>query len=150
MATTVRRKPAFSPVQAFTEHLSLKADASKIGKRADTLKTRLKDWLKTDPSDVYANENGSRFYDLDATLTIDGVDYSGMELRRSVSTKFDEEVAEKILVKKDVLAEAQSSYIDQDKIYRLHQEGKITDRDLEKMFVESESFAFWPVKGEVD
>jgi hypothetical protein len=70
-------------------------------------------------------------------------------MRRSVSTVFNEETAEPILKRKGVLDEALSTYIDQEKVYRLLAEGKISEKDIEKMFEEKESFAFWPVEGEV-
>lgn len=154
MATTVKRKTKFNPVTDFAQHLSLKDEASKITKRSEALKTRLKDFLKGGTADVYENENGSKFYDLDETITVGGQEYSGMELRRSVSSKFNEETAEKVLTKKaskdpEIVNDAQSSYIDQDKIYRLLQEDRLTEKEVESMFEESESFAFWPVKGEV-
>lgn len=151
MVTTVtKKKAAIDPVATFQEHILLKHQAAKIVSRIDALKKRLKDGF-TGFSNVYKNENGSLFYDLPATITVEGVDYAGMELRRNVSTKFNEETAEKILERKGVLKEAQSTlvYIDQDKVSRLQQEGKITEKDIDKMFDEDESWAFWPVKGAV-
>lgn len=148
--TTVRRKPktAFNPVHAFTEHLMLKDQASKISTRSEALKKRLKEWLPT-AAEGYQNENGSVFVDLDETVEVAGQSYRGMELRRSVSPKFDEDEATKILKKKGVYEEALTPVLDQDKIYVLVQEGKITEKDIDKMFTTTESFAFWPVKGEV-
>lgn len=156
MATTVRRKAKFDPTSDFAQHLALKADAAKITKRSDALKARLKDFLSKGAPEVRENENGSKFLDLDETITVDGVDYSGMELRRTVPTPlFNEETAEKILKRKaakdpEIVQDAQSSYIDQDKIYRLLQEDRLTEKDVEAMFEEQDpKWAFWPVKGEV-
>jgi hypothetical protein len=145
VVTTVRRT-AFNAVDTFTQHLALKAQASTITARSEALKKRLKEWL---PTAGTPNENGSYFVDLDETVLVNGQPYSGMELRRAVSTRFVEDEAEKILKRKGVYEEATSPVLDQDKIYRLVQEGKITEKDLDKMFTESESFSFWPVKGEV-
>jgi hypothetical protein len=152
VATELRRRTAFDPVTTFREHMVLKAEGSRITKRATALKDRLKKWLPEAP-EGYENEKGSVFVDLEETLTVDGKSYRGMELRRSVSTKFDEDEAAKVLRRKQekdptILADAQSSYIDQDKIYRLVAEGRITEKELAKMLPESESFAFWPVEGE--
>jgi hypothetical protein len=153
VATELRRRTAFDPVTTFREHMVLKAEGSRITKRATALKDRLKKWLPEAP-EGYENEKGSVFVDLEETLEVDGKAYRGMELRKSVSTKFDEEEAARILnlktaKDKTILADAQSSYIDQDKVYRLLAEGRITEKDLDKMFKESESYAFWPVEGEV-
>lgn len=146
--TTVKRATAFNPVQTFKEHLALKSDAATITKRSEALKKRLKEWLPN-ASEAYQNEQGSVFVDLDETVEVGGQPYRGMELRRSVSSLFNEDEAEKILRRKGVYEEALTPVLDQDKIYRLVQEGKISEKDVDKMFEERESFAFWPVKGEV-
>lgn len=147
MATTVRRK-AFNAVDTFKQHLVLKAEASTITSRSNALKTRLKEYLPQAP-EAYTNDTGSIFVDLEETVEVNGQPFKGMEMRRSVGTKFNEETAEKILARKGVLAEAQSSYVDQEKVYTLLAQEKITEKDLDKMFEETETFAFWPVKGEV-
>lgn len=150
MTTKIKRtKDALDVAATFTQHLTLKADAKRITTRSEALKKRLKDFLLARQGDVYASETGSLFYDLPETVEVDGTEYSGMELRRSVTTKFDEDVAEAILKKKGVYEEALTPVIDQDKVLRLQQEGKITEKDIDKMFVAGEQFAFWPVKGEV-
>ncbi len=146
MATTRRNK--INPVEVFRQHLGVKHEAGLLTKRADALKKTLKEFIPGAAA-AYTNEQGSLFLDLDETIEVGGQPYKGMELRRSVPVKFDEEAAEKILTRKGVLEEAQSSYIDQEKIYTLLAQGKITEKDLDKMFVEGEAFAFWPVKGEV-
>lgn len=148
MVTKVRRATAFNPVQTFKEHLVLKSEAATITKRSEALKKRIKEWLP-EAAEGYQNEQGSVFVDLDETIEVSGQPYKGMELRRSVSTLFNEDTAETILKRKGVYEEALTPVLDQDKIYRLVQEGKITEKDLDKMFEQKESFAFWPVKGEV-
>jgi hypothetical protein len=150
VATRISRssKAAFDAVSTFVQHMTLKEDAKKITSRSEALKKRLKEYLPT-AEDAYANEQGSIFLDLPETVEVSGQPYKGMELRRSVGTKFNEETAETILKRKGVLEEALSTFIDQEKVYVLVQEGKITEKDIDKMFEETESFAFWPVKGEV-
>lgn len=150
MATTVKRKTKTNPVQIFSEHIVLKREAATITTRSNALKDRIKKWFLDEAGDeVYENEQGSKFFDFSDTISDGKDDYKGMELRRQVSTTFNEEKAETILKRAGVYEEALSSYVDQDKIARLHQEGKITDKQLDDMFEESERFAFWPVKGEV-
>jgi hypothetical protein len=150
--TAVRRKPkaeAVDPVQDFAQHIVLKREASTLTTRANKVKDRLKQWFLETPTDeVYENENGSKFLDFPETIS-DGKDtYTGMELRRSTPVKFHEDVAEKILKRKGVYEEALEPVLSQDKIYALQQEGKITEADLDKMFVAGEQWAFWPVKGD--
>lgn len=150
MVTKVKRATALNPEQVFSEHIVLKREASTISTRANALKDRLKKWFQESASDeVYENENGSKFFDFSSTISDGKDEYKGMELRRSVSTVFDEDTAETILKRKGVYEEALTPVLDQDKIYRLVQEGKISEKDLDKMFEQKESFAFWPVKGEV-
>ena len=153
MTTRVSRKKPLSRSEVFTsfkEHITLKSQAATITARSEKLKKDLKTWL-ADNFDV-ENEQGSKFVNFPETvLDSKGVAYSGMELRRSVpSPLFDEEKAERILEKKGLLEEALSTYVDQEKVYRLLQEGKISERDLDRMqFQGDPSWAFWPVKGEV-
>lgn len=160
MTTTIKRKPksaveAVDPKQTFAQHILLKREASTLTTRSNSLKDRLKKWFNDRASDeIYENEKGSLFFDFDETISDGKDEYRGMELRRSTTVKFDEEVAEQILARKakkdpTILEDAQSAYIDQEKIYRLVQEGRITQAELDKMMPESESFAFWAIKGEV-
>lgn len=147
--TAVRRRTAFDPVATFRDHLQAKLVGKVLTNRADALKKRLKEYFEV-ADEVYTNEQGSQFIDLPKTLEVEGKKFKGMELRRTVRTSFDEERAEQILNRKGVLKEALSTYVDQEKVLRLVQEGRITEKDLGKMLSETESFAFWPVEGEVD
>jgi hypothetical protein len=150
VATQVRRNTQQAVESVFAEHITLKRQGSVLTTRADALKSKLKDWFKSTASDdVYENEQGSKFYDFPETISDGKETYKGMELRRSVSAKFNEDEATKILQRKGVYNEALTPVLDQDKIYVLLQEGKITEKDIDKMFEETESFAFWPLKGEV-
>jgi hypothetical protein len=148
--TTVRRKTRFNPVQAFKEHLALKKEAATIGSRADAQKKRLKEWLPDAPG-AYTSETGSVFYDLPETVEVAGEPYKGMELRRSVKSTFNEDTADEILTAKGAAIHraALSTYVDQEKVLRLVAEGKISEEELDKMFDTTETYAFWPVKGEV-
>lgn len=149
MATTVKRRSKVDPVGLFAEHIVLKREGSVIVARAEALKKKIKDWFE-ETDEAYENEQGSKFFDFPQTVSDGKVEYKGMELRRSVSPRFLEDKAEAILKRKGVYAEALTPVIDQDKVYRLVQEGKITEKDLDKMFEDKETFSFWPVKGEVD
>lgn len=152
--TSVKRRgtsPAFNPFETLSQHLVLKSEAKTITSRADSLKAKLKAWLPDNWTSQ--NENGSLFWDAPETITdLKGVSYSGMELRKAQPEPlFNEEKAEKILRRKGVLDEALSSYVDQDKVYLLVQEGKITEADLDKMLdPQDPTWSFWPVTGEVE
>ena len=146
-----RRQSAITnPVEQFRQHLTLKLEGGVLVARSEKIKKDFKEWIRT-TKDAYRNEKGSYFFDLPETIEVLGKKFKGMELRRAVSVSFDEEKSEEILKEKGdrVYKAALSTYIDQDKVSRLHQEGKITDEELDSMFVESESFSFYPVEGEV-
>jgi hypothetical protein len=148
--TQIKRNTQQAVESVFAEHITLKRQGSVLNTRAEALKKKLKEWFTSTASDdVYENENGSKFYDFPETISDGKETYKGMELRRSVGTKFNEEAATKILQRKGVYNEALTPVLDQDKIYVLLQEGKITEKEIDKMFEETESFAFWPLKGEV-
>lgn len=147
MATRVARPKADTPEKIFQEHIVLKREGKVITARADKLKATLKGLF--DSLNVYVSDSGSKFYDFASTISDGKVDYKGMELRRSVSSVFVEDEATKILQRKGVYNEALTPVLDQEKIWRLLAEGKITEKDIEKMFTDKESFAFWPVEGEV-
>lgn len=150
MPTSVRRKPAVTvdPVQTFREHIVLKLQGATLTVRAEALKDRLKEKF-SDFSNVYENENGSKFFDFPETITDGKNDYKGMELRRSAPVTFNEEKAELILRRAGVYEEALTPVIDQEKIARLQQEGKISESDMDEMFETGERWSFYPVKGEV-
>lgn len=150
MATQVRRKIDTGVEDVFAQHIVLKRQAAALVTRSDALKKKLKEWFTSTASDdVYENEQGSKFYDFPKTISDGKESYKGMELRRSVGTKFNEDEATRILKRKGVFEQALTPVLDQDKIAVLLQEGKITEKDIDKMFEETESFAFWPLKGEV-
>ena len=157
MPTTVRsRRTAFNPVATFAEHLALKTDAKRISTRSEALKKRLKEWMPTAPG-KYVNDKGSIFVDLPEVVHVGGKAYGGMEMRRSVSTSFNEEKAAALLERKSkkdpkIVEEATSTvtYIDQDKIAALQQAGRITEKEVDSLFDDDESFAFWPVEADSD
>lgn len=150
MPTQVRRSAPLDPAETFAQHIVLKRQAATLSTRGDALKKKLKDWFGSASDDeVYTNENGSKFFDFPETISDGKESFKGMELRRSVGTKFNEVEATRILQRKGVFQQALTPVLDQEKIYVLLQEGKITEKDIDKMFEETESFAFWPLKGEV-
>lgn len=154
MPTTLRRKSDFDFAHTFKAHIEAKLIGATFVTRSDNLKKRLKDWIAEKPDGSYSNENGSVFVDLPETVQVQGKSFKGFELRHGTKTVFDEAEAEKILkrrTKKDpkILTDAQSSYIDQDKIYRLVEEGRLTEEELDKMMPSADTWAFWPTEGEV-
>jgi hypothetical protein len=122
-------------------------------KRADDL-TKANGLLKTSMmaaivKDGEADEKGSLFLDLPTTVTVAGQTFRTLKRERRVSTSFSEDQATKILTKKGLLARCIKMVptFDQDEVYVLNQQGLITDKELDSMLVESESWAFKPLAG---
>jgi hypothetical protein len=91
---------------------------------------------------------------LETPLTVYGTTYVALKKERRASPIFLEDVAEEILTAKGLLEEAQTTvtpepytYLDNDKIYVLNQEGKLTDDEIDAMMDETITWALIPVKG---
>lgn len=95
------------------------------------------------------DEKGSLWLDLPEPVEHDGKTYSQLKRERRVGTVFLEDEAEKLLEEKGLLAEAQKTIVvlDHDEVYRLHQEGKISDEEIDAMFKENVTYAFKPLAG---
>jgi hypothetical protein len=63
----------------------------------------------------------------------------------------DAEKAEELAIAKGirdrVFKEVTTEVLDQDELYVLNQEGILSDEELDSLFVETESFAFKPIRG---
>jgi len=127
-------------------YLSLTGEAKAATERATVLKKDMMDSLHTDGE---ADEKGHRYLYFKDPINVGGKKYAGVKRERRVSTLFDEDTAEQILTQRGLLEQCQrvvtTTVLDQDEIYVLNQEGKISDAELDSMFSENESFAFKPV-----
>jgi len=142
---TAQRTPQTGIVGKSTQFLALTTEAKALNDRAATLKKDLMAFLDENGE---ADERGHKTYTFPEPLTIGGKTFTGLKRERRVSDSFDEDVAETILTAKNLLAQAlvqPEPVIDQDAIYVLQQEGKITAAELDSMFVQTESWAFKPL-----
>ena len=146
MSTTTARKHARAGVAGkFLQFLVLKAQAATAVKRADEIKVELMAFAEASGIE---DEKNHKVHTLASPVEAGGTEFTGFMRQRKITESFDDATAEKILVKKNLLAEAQTTvtYIDQDKVMRLYADDKITQRELDKMITKKESFAFVPVK----
>lgn len=94
-------------------------------------------------------EKGHRIINLPAPVEVGGKVYTGFMRQRRVSQEFNEEKAQALCEQrgfnKDDYVSVQE-YVDQDKIYRLYAEDKITDDEMKELISENETWAFVPVK----
>lgn len=153
MPTVVsRKKPASDWVEDFRQHITMKLTGKKATEVADKYKKNLKALFDTRKPD-YVDEQGSKYIWLPQTVKAGGKSFKGVKLLRSVTPYFDEKKAESVLKRKNLLESALTQpppFIDQDKIRILQQEGEISEKELDSMFGEDESWAFWSVEGEVE
>ena len=146
MSRVIQRRPKTGVVATFLQFLHLQAEERVLKTRREKLKTEL-----TTVAEEYgeADDKGHLVHSLDSPVEFEGKSYSGFMKQRRVSSSFNEETAEEILRKREVYEDALSTqvYLDQDKVYRLQQEGRISEDDLDAMFEENVTWAFVPVKG---
>lgn len=129
--------------------LTLKAESNAALRRHDVLKGELMTFLAGygEPDD-----KGHRVFEFQNPIVIGGQSMKGIKRERRVSVGLDEEKAAEIITEKGddvvrrVYKEVVETVLDQEEIYVLHQEGVISEEEIDAMFVERESFAFIPVK----
>jgi hypothetical protein len=149
--TAVKRTERPARVSGVTarilEFLSIKFEVATLTERQDILK---KDLMSEVAKNGEPDEKGNLFLELPTPVTVHGQTFGTLKRERRVSIVFDAEVAEQILVSHGLLEAATTipepvPFLDQDKIYVLHQEGKLTEEEIDSMFNEHESFAFKPL-----
>lgn len=145
MSRVIHRRPKVGTTAKFLQFLTLQAEEKVLKKRREDIKTDLTEYIEEHGE---TDDKGHLLHSLETPLQFDGKSYSGFMKQRRVSTSFNEEVAEERLRRHGVYDEALSTqvYIDQDKVYRLQQEGRLPEADLDAMFEETVTWAFVPVK----
>lgn len=157
MGRTVSRRTSSAPepVSAVTvtskaiAALTLKAESNAALARHDVLKGELMTYLSEHGEE---DERGHREFRFTNPITIGGAAFVGIKRERRVSLGLDEDKASEILAEKGedivrrVFKEVTTTVLDQDEIYVLHQEGVLSEADIDSMFVEKETFAFKPFK----
>jgi hypothetical protein len=97
------------------------------------------------------DEKGSKFWKLDPPIEVNGQKFTEVKRERRVSVTLDAEKAEELAIAKGirdrVFKEVTTEVLDQDELYVLNQEGILSDEELDSLFVETESFAFKPIRG---
>lgn len=130
----------------FLQWVKLKDEIQFMTDRQKQLRNQMLSAIEVDGE---KDEKGSLFLELDEPVEHDGKTYGLLKKERRVGTSFLEDDAEKLLEAKGLLAEAQTTIVvlDQDAIYRLHQEGKLSEAEIDSMFEEKITWAFKPMAG---
>jgi hypothetical protein len=140
-----RRSP-HSIADRFLQWVKVRDEIKFMEDRQKQLRNQMMSAIETEGE---KDEKGSLFLELTEPIEYDGKTYGLLKKERRVGSRFLEDDAEKLLESKGLLAEAQKTVVvlDQDSIYRLHQEGKLTEAEIDSMFQESVTWAFKPMAG---
>jgi hypothetical protein len=96
------------------------------------------------------DEKGSKFWKLDPPIEFNGQKFTEVKRERRVSQSIDEEKVEALVTAKGirdrVFKQVTQEVLDQDELYVLNQEGVLSDEELDSLWVETESFAFKPIR----
>ena len=150
MATTVRRNPPIDLVATTLDLVTNKGRAADLTKRANKARDLLIAYIEKHAK--VTDEKGSQFLPLPETVSFGGTTFAALKREKRASTVFLEEDATEILRKRGLYDLATTTVtvtsLDQDKIYVLNQEGKISDDEIDAMFGEVVTWALIPQKGD--
>jgi hypothetical protein len=150
--TTATRKRTERParvnslVRKVSEFLAIKFEVTSLTDRQNVLKKEL---LAEVERHGEVDEKGSQFLELDEPVVIHGQTFRSLKRERRATPVFLQEDAEALLEKKGlldrVMKEVTTVVFDQDELYLLHQEGLISEEEIDSLFTENESWAFKPL-----
>lgn len=127
--------------ETFEQWNLVKQQVEEFGKRQSTLRSRLVDWLEQYGE---ADDKGHLRLPL---RNIAG--FAGLKYEKRVSRHLDPDAAERILAKKRLLKQCQTTItvLDESAIELLMFNKKLTDEEYAEIFPSSETWAFKPEKG---
>lgn len=114
----------------------------------------LKGWLTLKIQGKYVNgradEMGHRHYDFDAPMAIGDATYTGIVAQRKTNASIDLDKAEVLAREKGIYGKifkaVTTRQFDEAELYAANQRGVVSDKELEDLTVETESFALTAVK----
>lgn len=146
MPVVQRRRTSVSAFERKArQFLALREEEKVAAARKEVLKKELQPLVaKEGDLDEVA---GHRTLAFSEPIEVDGKSFTGMKQEKRVSKTFDEEAAEVLLKAKGLWDHAIEviEVIDQDKVYALHMDEKITEAEMDSLLVSKETFAFVPV-----
>lgn len=145
MTTVKRARPTAMLQGKAAQFLSLRAEEAAISKRKKVLNTYLSEQIEK-----YGDEdeiNGHFNMVLPEPVLAGGKEYTILQRQKRVGMLFDEQVAEDILREHEIYDEATVTTVslDQDKVYALHQMGKISDEEMDSILVPKVTWALVPL-----
>lgn len=126
--------------RTFAQWRTLKAEAATIKARQDQLRDRLLVIAEGGESDA----KGHLHYEFGEPVNVGGKTYRGIKREVRKSTVLDEALAEERLKEKGVYEQAlftPEPELDDELIYKLYAEDKLTGDDIDYMFVTTKTYA---------
>lgn len=124
-----------------------RAQQEQRAKDRDRYRDILKAWIAEDGRE---DESGHKYLDFDNVLTIEGREYSGIQLQRRISSSIDldatEDMSRKLGIYDKVFPVVQVRQFDEDALYAANQRGEISDEELDSLITENITFAVVPVR----
>lgn len=117
--------------------------ATTAGKSRDKARDVIKSWFERggDPDhEITVNDNGSQIIEFDEPLAVDGVKILGLENRRTPVSELDLDAVDELLdtldskVRSRVVKKVVDYVVDPDELFKLNQEGVISDEQLDELF----------------
>lgn len=128
--------------------------ATTAGKARDKARDLVKEWFSKGGDadhEIAVNENGSQVLTLDEPVLVDGVKVTGLENRRTVTSELDLDLVDAWLeslpgAKREELAkrlfvEVTDTVFQPDELFKLQQEGVISEAVMDSMFTTDEKWA---------
>lgn len=148
MATVQRRSGPSQAQRDAMRYIALTNESTALKKKADALKPTLLETAAT----LGLENDGHRDLLFPEPVEIDGVTYKGLRRERRAPQYFDESKSREILEKKGLTEKVVTKRMvevedfDQNEVYVLHQEGLLTEEEMDAMLTTNETFALVKVK----
>lgn len=149
---TARRQPTafLHDVQLYLYHRAEETAAKKTREKvAGTIRDYIRAHGSTEQDDDGNEITGNIVCAFPAPVTVGGKTYTGMELRKKRNIVFDDdaaiELADRLGITRDTIGHYEY-IVDQEALYVLNQQGRITDDDIDSLLAEGDpSYSLWPV-----
>ena len=131
--------------------------ARTAGAARDKARDTLKAWIGAGAGGlVTENETGSQIVEFAEPMLIDGHKFLGLENRKTVTSSIDPDAVDALIdslpvkvkaeVQRRVLKEVIDVVIDDEELFKLNQEGVLSDEQLDSVFAESVKWSLNVVK----
>lgn len=121
----------------------------------DAARDRIKGWFEAGGDadhEITINDNGSQLIEFDEPLLVDGVKILGLENRRTETNELDLDLVDDLLdtlpqaVRNRVVKKVVSYETDPNELFKLNQEGVISDEQLDALFTPDVKWALCVTK----